>query len=63
MLKRGYKNTNHYCLYYALELPHDQCEEYILQGDNIKRNIYLKPPKEYDEGKLWKLKKKLIWLV
>ena len=28
-----------------------------LQGDNIKWDIYLKPPKEYDEGKLWKLKK------
>ena len=33
-----------------------------LQGDNIKRDIYLKPPKEYDEGKLWKLKKNVYGL-
>ena len=33
-----------------------------LQGDTIKRNIYLKPPKEYDEGKLWKLKKTVYGL-
>ena len=34
-----------------------------LQGDTIQRNIYLKPPKEYDDGRLWKLKKKRLWLV
>ena len=27
-----------------------------LQGNTIKRNIYLKPPKEYDGGKLWNRK-------
>ena len=29
-----------------------------LQGDGIKRDVYLKPPKEYFNGKLWKLKKR-----
>ena len=33
-----------------------------LQGNEIKRSIFLKPPKEYDEGKLWKLKKTVYGL-
>ena len=33
-----------------------------LQGDNIQRKIFLKPPKEYDEGKLWRLKKTVYGL-
>ena len=33
-----------------------------LQGNNIQRQIFLKPPKEYDEGKLWKLKKTVYGL-
>ena len=33
-----------------------------LQGDEINRNIYLKPPKEYDEGQLWILRKTVYGL-
>ena len=33
-----------------------------LQGDGIKRDVYLKPPKEYFNGKLWKLKKTVYGL-
>ena len=33
-----------------------------VQGDTIQRNIYLKPPKEYDDGKLWKLNKTVYGL-
>ena len=33
-----------------------------LQGNTIQRNIFLKPPKEYDDGKLWKLKKTVYGL-
>ena len=33
-----------------------------LQGNKIQRPIFLKPPKEYDEGKLWKLKKTVYGL-
>ena len=34
-----------------------------LQGDSIQRKIFLKPPKEYDEGKLWRLKKQCMVFV
>ena len=34
-----------------------------LQGDAIDRDIYLKPPSEFDNGKLWKLKKTVYGLV
>ena len=33
-----------------------------LQGNTIQRKIFLKPPKEYDEGKLWRLKKTVYGL-
>lgn len=33
-----------------------------LQGDDIEREVYLKPPKEFDIGKLWKLKKTVYGL-
>merc|ERR1712179_204324 len=33
-----------------------------LQGNNIQRKIFLKPPKEYDDGRLWKLKKTVYGL-
>ena len=33
-----------------------------LQGDKIQRNIYLRPPKEYDNGQVWKLKKTVYGL-
>ena len=33
-----------------------------LQGGDIGREVYLKPPPEFDEGKLWKLKKAVYGL-
>jgi len=33
-----------------------------LQGSAIERDIYLKPPPEFDEGKIWKLKKAVYGL-
>ena len=33
-----------------------------LQGDGINRDVYLKPPKEFFNGKLWKLKKTVYGL-
>ena len=33
-----------------------------LQGHNIKREVYLKPPPEFFEGKVWKLKKTVYGL-
>ena len=33
-----------------------------LQGSEIGRDVFLKPPPEYDEGKLWKLKKAVYGL-
>ena len=33
-----------------------------LQGDKIQRNIHLRPPKEYNNGKIWKLKKTVYGL-
>ena len=33
-----------------------------LQGDKIQRTIFLKPPQEYDNGQLWKLKKTVYGL-
>ena len=33
-----------------------------LQGDNIKRVIYLRPPPEFNNGNLWKLKKTVYGL-
>ena len=33
-----------------------------LQGNTIQRKIFLKPPKEFDEGKLWRLKKTVYGL-
>ena len=33
-----------------------------LQGNAIGRDVFLKPPREYDEGKLWKLKKAVYGL-
>ena len=33
-----------------------------LQGDDIKREVYLKPPKEFDTGQIWKLKKTVYGL-
>ena len=33
-----------------------------LQGDKIQRKIYLRPPKEYDDGHLWLLKKTVYGL-
>ena len=33
-----------------------------LQGDTINRDLYLKPPPEYDNGKLWRLKKTVYGL-
>ena len=33
-----------------------------LQGDEIQRSIYLRPPKEYDNGQVWKLKKTVYGL-
>ena len=34
-----------------------------LQGDDIKREVYLRPPKEFDTGQIWKLKKTVYGLV
>lgn len=34
----------------------------FLQGESIDRDIYLKPPKEFDNGSLWKLKKTVYGL-
>ena len=33
-----------------------------LQGDQIKRTIFVRPPKEYDNGMIWKLKKTVYGL-
>ena len=33
-----------------------------LQGDQIKRTIFVRPPKEYDNGLIWKLKKTVYGL-
>ena len=33
-----------------------------LQGDEIEREVYLKPPMEFDNGSLWKLKKTVYGL-
>ena len=33
-----------------------------LQGNNITRDVFLKPPPEFDNGKLWKLKKTIYGL-
>ena len=33
-----------------------------LQGDKIKRDVWLKPPKEFDNGNVWKLKKNCLWV-
>ena len=33
-----------------------------LQGDRIERTLYLKPPKEYNDGQIWKLKKTVYGL-
>ena len=33
-----------------------------LQGDEIKRNVWLKPPREFGNGKIWKLKKTVYGL-
>ena len=33
-----------------------------LQGDDIKREVYLRPPKEFDNGQIWKLKKTVYGL-
>ena len=33
-----------------------------LQGDDIKREVYLRPPKEFDTGQIWKLKKTIYGL-
>ena len=33
-----------------------------LQGDEIQRTIFLKPPKEYDNGQIWKLRKTVYGL-
>merc|ERR1712055_85918 len=33
-----------------------------LQGNNIQRKIFLQPPKEYDDARLWKLKKTVYGL-
>ena len=33
-----------------------------LQGDNIQRELYLRPPKEFDDGNLWLLKKTVYGL-
>ena len=33
-----------------------------LQGDEISRDVFLIPPREYYEGKLWKLKKTVYGL-
>lgn len=34
----------------------------FLQGKSIEREIFVRPPKEFDEGKLWKLKKNVYGL-
>ena len=34
-----------------------------LQGDDIQRKIYLRPPKEFNDGSLWLLKKTIYGLV
>ena len=34
-----------------------------LQGDDIKREVYLRPPKEFDTGQIWKLKKTVYGLA
>ena len=33
-----------------------------LQGENIKREVYLRPPVEFDNGYLWKLRKTVYGL-
>ena len=33
-----------------------------LQGDTITRKVYLKPPPEFDNGKLWRLNKTVYGL-
>ena len=33
-----------------------------LQGNPIERDVYLRPPREYDSGKLWKLRKTVYGL-
>ena len=33
-----------------------------LQGEKIERDVFLKPPKEFDEGKIWKLNKTVYGL-
>ena len=34
----------------------------FLQGNAIERDIFVRPPKEFDDGKLWKLKKNVYGL-
>ena len=34
----------------------------FLQGNKIKRDVYVRPPKEFDDGYLWKLKKNVYGL-
>ena len=71
MLKRGDKNPNNNrstmkwecnsidikseC--YSIDIK----SEY-LQGNKIQRKIFLKLPKEYDKGKLWRLKETVYGL-
>ena len=39
-------------------LPHSlDVKAAFLQGDPIERDVFLRPPREFSNGKLWKLKK------
>ena len=57
MLKRGDKNPNHNRYAMKWECNSIDIKSEYLQGNTIQRKIFLKLPKEYDEGKLWRLKK------
>ena len=35
----------------------------FLQGKSIERDVTIKPPKEVNTNKLWKLKNNSIWIV
>ena len=32
----------------------------FLQGRTIERNVFIRPPREFNDGQLWKLKKKCL---
>ena len=62
MLKRGDKNPNNNRSARKWECNSIDIKSEYLQGNTIQRKIFLKLPKEYDEGKLWRLKKTVYGL-